>query len=124
MTIRFHYPSAAAPAASWQPTKPPRFPLPRRLDYPQQVVGETAGGTVYVQDKGPRRETFELTFDHLPQDERDQAASFFDTVRKAASSFEFVDPEGQTHTVRWVNGFEFSQMVGGRWSGTIQLRKE
>jgi len=94
------------------------------VDYPQQVRGETAGGTVYVQDKGPRRETFELSFDHLPQSDRDQAAVFFDTVKKSAVTFEFTDPDAALHTVRWVNRFEFAEVSGGRWSGTIQLIKE
>ena len=33
------------------------------MDYSEQLTGETAGGTLYVQDKGPRRERFELTFE-------------------------------------------------------------
>lgn len=124
MTVRFSYPTAASPTATWQPSKPPRYPIPRRVDYPRQVRGETAGGTVYVQDKGPRRETFELGFDHLPQADRDQAADFFDTVKKAAATFEFTGPDAALYTVRWVNPFEFAEVSGGRWSGTIQLMKE
>lgn len=122
MSIVFHYPNAASPTSTWRPSKPPRFPIGRRRDYPRQVTGETAGGTRLVQDLGGTvREFFELAFDFLPAADRAQARLFFDTVKKSANTFEFIDNEGATHTVRWSNAFDFRQAAHGRYSGTIKL---
>jgi len=93
-------------------------------DYPEQLTGETAGGALYVQDKGSRRERFELTFERITQSDRDTAQSFFIAVKKSFSPFEYQDAEGAVHTVRWLNGYEFQESVPGRYSGMIHLRKE
>ena len=124
MNIGFYFPAQAAPSAQWIPTKPPVPPIRRATDYPEQVSGETAGGTLYVQDKGPKRERFELEFERITTGDRDAALAFFDAVKKSFSTFEYQDTEGNVHTVRWMNPFEFQETVSGRWSGTIRLRKE
>ncbi len=125
MGIVFYYPNAGSPTQTWRPSKPPRFPIGRKRDYPKQAQGETAGGTLLVQDLGGApREQFELVFDFLPLADRDQAQTFFDTVKKSALAFEFHDPEGAVHTVRWWSAFDFPQSAHGRYSGTIQLIKE
>jgi len=124
MGIGFYFPTQAAPTAQWLPAKPPQLPVRRSTDYPEQLTGETAGGTLYVQDKGPQRERFELTFERITQSDRDTAHSFFIAVKKSFSPFEYQDTEGALHTVRWLNGFEFQESVPGRYSGTVLLRKE
>lgn len=124
MSIGFYFPTQAAPATQWVPAKPPMLPALHRTDYPEQLTGETAGGTLYVQDKGPQRERWELKFERIPASERDAARILFEAVKKSLSTFEYQDAEGNLHTVRWLNGFEFKETVPGRYSGTIQLRKE
>ncbi len=124
MSIGFYFPTQAAPSAQWVPGKPPMLPAPQTTDYPEQLAGETAGGTLYVQDKGPKRERLELPFERIPQSDRDAALAFFDAVKKSLSPFEYQDAAGALHTVRWMNGFEFQETVPGGYSGTIQLRKE
>ena len=124
MTLGFYFPTQAAPAMQWLPDKPPHLPASRVADYPEQLTGETAGGTLYVQDKGVQRELFELTFERISKSDRDAALVFFIAVKKSFSPFEYQDGEGVLHAVRWVNAFEFQVTVPGRYSGTIHLRKE
>ncbi|MCA9482956.1 MAG: hypothetical protein KC553_04425 [Nitrospina sp.] len=125
MSLVFHYPDAASPTHTFRPSKPPRFPIGRTHDYPRQVTGQTAAGTRLVQDLGgTAQERFELAFDFLPLADRDQARAFFDVVKKSAQTFEFIDNEGTTHTVRWLNPFDFRQAAHGRYSGTIELIRE
>ena len=124
MSIEFHFPTQSAPTTQWLPVKPPRLPTRSFTDYLEQLTGETAGGTMYVQDKGPKRERFELTFERITQSDRDTALIFFNAVKKSFSPFEYQDAEGTLHTVRWLNAFEFQETVPGRYSGTVLLRKE
>jgi hypothetical protein len=122
--IGFYFPTRAAPTAQWVPGKPPLLPVRGITDYPEQLTGETAGGTFYVQDKGPQRERFELTFERITQNDHDVAQAFFVAVKKSFNLFEYQDAEGTLHIVRWLNGFEFQETVPGRYSGAIHLRKE
>ena len=124
MNIGFHFPTQATHAVQWLPGKPPALPVRSDTDYPEQLTGETAGGTLYVQSKGPLRETFELTFERLSKTDRDAGWVFFIVVNKSFHTFEYQDAEGALHTVRWFNPFEFQETVAGRYSGTIILRKE
>ena len=124
MSIGFYYPTQASPVVQWLPARPPFLPSQKTSDYPEQLVGETAGGTLYVQNKGSLRERFELTFERLSQTDRDAAWVFYVVVNKAFNPFEYQDSEGTVHTVRWLSRFEFQETVNDRYSGTIQLRKE
>ena len=125
MGIVFSYPTQTSPTVIWVPSKSPRYPIGHQRDFHRQVRGETAGGTVLVQDTAEAaREVFELVFDHLPQADRDQAAGFFDTVRKSAEVFDYTDLAGDNVRVRWSNAFDFKQAAFGRYSGTIELLKE
>jgi hypothetical protein len=124
MAIGFYFPSKAGATTQWVPVRQPVFPASEPVDYPEQLTGETAGGTLYVQDKGPKRESFELQFARLPKPDRDGAHIFFNTVKKAFNAFEYEDPDGALHTVRWINEFDFERVVEGRYTGTIELRKE
>ncbi len=124
MGIGFYFPTKAGATTTWVALKQPVFPAVEPVDYPEQLTGETAGGTLYVQDKGPLREKFQLKFVRLTVTDRDNALSFFNTVKKSFNTFEFEDRNGVLHTVRWMNDFDFQFVVEGRYSGTIQLRKE
>lgn len=124
MSIGFYFPTQSSPMVQWLPGKPPILPIRNTTDYPEQLTGETAGGTLYVQDKGLQRERFELKFERITANDRDAALSFFNAIRKLFSTFEYQDAEGALHSVRWLNAFEFKETVPGRFSGTIALRKE
>ncbi len=124
MSIGFYFPTQAAPTAQWVPGKPPMLPAQHSIDYPEQLAGETAGGALYVQDKGTQRERFELRFERIPASDRDLALALFNAVKKSLNTFEYQDTEAALHTVRWLNSFEFQETVPGRFSGTVVLRKE
>ncbi|CAI2719742.1 hypothetical protein [Nitrospina watsonii] len=124
MNSAFYFPTQAAPTAQWTPAKAPRFPVKRTGRYPGQTLGETAGGTVHVQDTGTFREHWELVFDRITPADHSALKTFFQTVQQAFNAFEFVDATGGVHTVRWINDFEFEETVPDRFSGTITLRKE
>jgi hypothetical protein len=124
MSIGFYYPTKAAATAQWVPSRHPVYPSSEPVDFPEQLTGETAGGTLYVQAKGSKRERFELRFVRLPKSDRDGAHTFFNTVNKAFNMFEYEDANGVLHPVRWMNPFDFELVIEGRYSGTIALRKE
>lgn len=124
MAIGFYFPSKAGATTSWVPLKQPVFPATEPVDYPEQLTGETAGGTLYVQDKGGKRETFALRFVRLTQTDKNNALTFFNAVKKSFNAFEFEDRNQVLHFVRWMNDFDFQLVVNGRYSGTINLRKE
>lgn len=124
MNVAFYYPNQAAPSVQWKPSKAPRYPIAATSDYTGQVTGETAGGTVYVQDAGGFRQQWNLVFERLTPDDHSQLQVFFQTVQKAFHAFEYTDPSGALHTVRWVNAFEFEETVPDRFTGTVVLRKE
>jgi hypothetical protein len=124
MGIGFYFPTKATATTSWVAQKQPVFPAVEPVDYPEQLTGETAGGTLYVQEKGPVRETFQLKFVRLAITDRNNALTFFNTVKKSFNAFEYEDRNAVLHTVRWMSDFDFQFVVEGRYSGTIQLRKE
>ncbi|QPJ64584.1 MAG: hypothetical protein G3M78_03905 [Candidatus Nitrohelix vancouverensis] len=108
MATGFYYPDKAAPTAQWVPTRQPLFPLSESADYPRQASAETAGGALYVQDQGVRRERFELRFSGLTEADRTAALAFFDAVKKSVRTFEYEDWRGDLHTVRWMSAFDFN----------------
>ena len=124
MKIGFYFPTKSAPTAQWVPSTQPEYPAGESLDYPEQVNSTTAGGTLYVQEKGVKRETFQFNFARVSQADRDNAQTFFDTVKKSFYSFQFDDRNATLHTVRWMNGYNFQLVVHGKYSGSIDLRRE
>ncbi|VAX27376.1 hypothetical protein MNBD_NITROSPINAE05-1439 [hydrothermal vent metagenome] len=124
MGIGFYFPAKAGATTSWIPLKQPVFPAEEPVDYPEQLTGETAGGMLYVQDKGTKRESFGLRFARLTLVDRNNALNFFNTVKKSFSTFEYEDRNQVLHAVRWTSDFDFPFVIEGRYSGTINLRKE
>ncbi len=124
MGVEFYFPTVAAPSVQWIPLKQPEYPAQEPVDYPGQLIAETASGRIYVQDKGQRAERFILTFDRISQADRNNALTLFNTVKKAANTFEYLDRDQNLHTVRWLNGFDFQLVILDRWSGSIELLKE
>ncbi len=124
MSFGFYYPTKSAPTVQWVPVTQPDYPSQENLDYPEQIISTTAGGTLYVQDKGGRRETFQFNFSRVSQADRASALIFFDVVKKSFNTFEFEDRNANLHSVRWMNDFNFQLIVHGKYSGSIDLRKE
>ncbi len=124
MAFGFYHPNKGAPTTSWIPSTGPEFPLDTPVDYSEQLTGETAGGTLYVQDKGPKRERFNLQFTLMSQTDRDNLETFFNTVKKSFNVFEYEDGGAVLHSVRWMNEFNIKKDRPGLYSGSVLLRKE
>ncbi|MEK9627830.1 MAG: hypothetical protein VW455_02285 [Nitrospinota bacterium] len=124
MSFGFYFPTKVSPIAQWVPTKMPDYPAIEPVDFPEQIKAVTSGGTIYIQEKGVKRETFLFLFSNISQSERNAALSFFETVKKSFELFEFEDREANLHTVRWMNAFDFQLVVFGKYSGSIELHKQ
>jgi len=124
MSFGFYFPTKASPTAQWVPATLPDHPAIEPVDFPEQITSVTSGGTLYVQEKGNKLETFALSFSHVSQTDRDSALAFFEAVKKSFNSFEYEDRTGILHTVRWMNLFDFQLVIFGKYSGSIELRKQ
>ncbi len=124
MSFGFYYPTKASPTTQWVPVTLPDHPAVEPVDFPEQVNSFTSGGTLYVQEKGNKRETFALSFTRVSQGDRDAAVEFFETVKKSFYSFEYEDRNGVLHSVRWMNRFDFQLIIFGKYSGSIELLKQ
>jgi len=124
MAFGFHYPTKAAPTAQWNPASRPEFPVEEPIVYPQQLKGQTAGGKLYVQTKGPLEETFNLNFTLMSEADRDAYRAFWLAVQGAFCKFEYEDSAGTIHSVRIMNDFLFEKTRPGLFRGRIELRKE
>ncbi len=124
MSFGFYFPTKAAATTQWVPSTMPDHPAIEPVDYPEQITSVTSGGTLYVQEKGNRQETFSLSFSRVNQTDRDNALAFFEVIKKSFNSFEYEDRTGTLHTVRWMNLFDFQLVIFGKYSGSIELRKQ
>jgi len=124
MSVGFYYPTKSAPTAQWVPSAQPVFPLSEPVDYPLQLTGQTAGGALYVQDKGTQQATFRLEYKGVTETDRDNALTFFTAVKKSFYNFEYEDRDGVLTSVRWMNGFSFELVMNQRYDAVIELRKE
>ena len=124
MSFGFYFPTKVSPTAQWVPTTMPDYPAIEPVDFPEQIKTVTSGGTLYIQEKGVKRETFLLSFRKISQSERDAALIFFETVKKSFELFEYEDRDAQLHTVRWMNAFDFQLVVFGKYSGSVELHKQ
>lgn len=124
MSFGFYFPTKAGPTAQWLPATMPDHPAVEPVDFPEQVRSVTSGGTLYVQEKGVKKETFTLSFGRISQADRDAALVFFETVKKSFETFEYEDRSGVLHTVRWMSAFDFQLVIFGKYSGSIELRKQ
>jgi len=80
-------------------------PVPGSLmrEVRRQAVGRSAGGMVYVYDKGVVTHEVTLTFESLSDVEKDALVAFFhDAAQGAQHSFTYTDSRGATYTARFV----------------------
>ena len=124
MAFGFYLPMKAGVTDQWVPEFGPDFPSNDPVDFPEQLSESTAGGALYVQEKGGVLETFDLFFTLMPESDHDLLLTFFkDKAKKAFNNFEYEDGGGALHLVKWMNNFNFQKTNPGFFSGTIQLRK-
>ena len=125
MAITFYLPTKAGVVDQWVPQYDPDLPTNDPVSFPEQLSEVTAGGTLYVQEKGSLLETFNLIFTLMPKADHDLLKTFFIyKAKQLLNSFEYEDGNGVLHLVKWVNEFNFQKTNPGFYSGSIQLRKE
>ena len=125
MPFGFYLPTKAGVTAQWEPEYGPELPLENPLDYPEQLSEKTAGGKLYIQEKGALEEMFQLQFNLMSPVDRDALEIFFrDNSKKALNTFEYDDGSGVLVLVRWMNNFNFKKVNPVWHSGSILLRRE
>lgn len=122
--IGFYYPTFANMSVYWAPASDPVYPLDYGFDFPYNLRGESAGGTLYVQNKGPARTMFNLKFELVSKTDRDGWLAFFNVVQREFKTFEYKDFDAALHTVRVLNPFNFQLDRYNLYSGSVLLRKE
>ena len=89
----------------------------------RQAVGRTAGGTVYVYDKGVETYEVELPFESLSNSEKSDLASFFDNEAQGClQTFTYTDSNGAERTARFLNPrLAFVKVAANVWDVRLRL---
>ena len=92
----------------------------------RQAVGRTAGGQVYVYDKGVTTTEAILPFESLTDAEKTALAAFFaDEAEAAANTFTYTDSHAAAHTARFLDSrLDFVKVAGGVWDVRVRLELE
>ena len=90
------------------------------------ATGMTGGGEVYVSRKGVPSLTLMRMFAGIRNEEHQALRNWYVSVsRGMRDPFIFIDADGSSHMVRWINGpFDWQKDSENRWSGMMQLRVE
>src|SRR5436309_1273216 len=121
--VRFDFPTAASPSASFMPSINPQFP-----DHTERKMAiatdKSAGNQRYDYYKGYSERFFTLSFKLLTSTDRSNFESF--VADALGKDFQFTDFQGAIHNVRFTAGefhwtFVFDQSL--RFSWTVQLRE-
>lgn len=95
-----------------------------------QVSSQSAGGQMYVQDRGQEIITYTLTFQRISQTDHDNLVNFWRTdIGGSRDTFTWNDLNNVNHTVRMMNNPLAPQEIGNDGSNpvydvTITLREE
>ena len=89
----------------------------------RQVVGRTAGGSVYVYDKGVETFEVELPFESLTDAEKAALAAFFDDVAQGClQTFTYTDSNGTARTARFLDPrLAFVKVAANVWDARLRL---
>ncbi len=121
--VRFDFPSAAAPTASFVPSVNPQFAdeVERRLAI---ACDQSAGNQRYDYYKGYSERIFTLKFRFLTDTDKASFESFVITV--LGGDFQLTDFKAAVHTVRFAaNQFRWKYLFDQslRYSWSVQLRE-
>ena len=89
----------------------------------RQAVGRSAGGTLYVYDKGVETYEVEITFESLTDSEKSALQGFFDNDTEGClNTFTYTDSNGTARTARFLEPrLEFIKISAGVWDVRIRL---
>ena len=98
----------------------PGYPVRARQ---RQAVGRTAGGSVYVYDKGVDTFEVELPLESLTDAEKNALVSFFDTLAKGClETFTYTDSNGTARTARFLEPeLSFVKVTANVWDVRLGL---
>lgn len=105
----------------------------RGLIYPQKdelelglAMGMSGGGEVYVSQKGVPMLTLVRSFAGIRDEDYDTLRDWYtDVCEGPRNPFSFVDGDGSTRTVRWINSLrDWQRDASNRWSGFMRLHVE
>ena len=102
------------------PDPSPGYPVRARR---RQAVGRTAGGTVYVYDKGVKTYEAELPFESLTATEKSDLVGFFeDTCQGGLQTFTYTDSNGTQRAARFIEPqLAFVKVAANVWDVGIRL---
>jgi len=102
------------------PDPSPGYPVRARK---RQVVGRTAGGAIYVYDKGVATFQVDLPFESLTDAEKAALAGFFDnTVEGGLETFTYTDSNGAARTARFIEPrLNFVKVSANVWDVRLRL---
>ena len=89
----------------------------------RQVLGRSAGGTVYTYDKGVDTYEIALTFESLTNAEKAALQSFFHaTVDGVTSTLTYTDSSGNAYTARFLEpALAFRKVADNVWDVAFRL---
>jgi len=90
------------------------------------AAGVSGGGELYVSRKGVRSLALVRSFAGVREaDFRDLWEWYTSVSEGSRNPFLFIDVDGTSHTVRWLNSLsDWQKDAENRWSGTVKLRVE
>ncbi len=89
----------------------------------RQLVGRTAGGVVYVYDKGIDTYEVDLPFESLTDAEKASLVDFFEnTVSGGLQVFTYTDSAETARTARFIDPhLDFTKVVANVWDVRVRL---
>jgi hypothetical protein len=92
----------------------------------RQAVGRTAGGTVFVYEKGAATLQAELKFELLTDLEKEALQGFFDSEACGAkNTFTYTDSAGTAWTARFVEAaLRLVKVCGNVWDAGVVMELE
>lgn len=92
----------------------------------RQVLGRSAGGTLYTYDKGVTTFEVSLSFESLTNAEKEALCSFFHiTVGGVTTSFTYTDSNGNSYEARFLEPeLAFRKVAENVWDVTVRLELE
>ncbi len=90
------------------------------------ATGESAGGDVYVSRKKAPALILTRLFAGVRNKDYVRLENWYLNIAQGArNAFTFVDSDGASRTVRWVNGLDdWQKDARNKWSGSMKLRVE
>lgn len=107
-------------------TLPSPVPGAEHIRRKRQAVGRSAGGDLYVYDKGEDARRIAIKFESLDDSARDALEEFFaENAQGRSNSFTYIDSEGVEFDARFADSeLRFTKIARNVWDITLSLEIE